>query len=463
MIRDVLSEGHQTEPRINPKKLGFRTQQAQEMIYRFLLELVRQQPPAKVLLEFKQLFVDYNSSADNETVFKAISELIFSNNEKEFRQTLKRSCYILINNWDITRNYSSIKELVDLFAKYKVNKKTLSPTLNRLRTWLAHFVNSQDYQDLKLFIAKYGYPDVDHWSNRYTSYLLVPQYTNHDNPVEQREAARALSQKLKDKFKFELAMYTARSQSPIAKDQIPKNPTGLGDEVLRFVKMIVAKRGSFSYVNLANIFLEQTRGINYKSFKSCLRKYLIFSVANKDFVEVLKQQLSQRLNRLYEGYHEKQLDEALLLRTCNRVIDYLTTEDDREPSELFILLLSQGNPLTLVIVLLKIILICPNSRIHLEARIAKLIRYYVDCPEDECRWVINFFEVFRITFAIHADNVQYNLIRMNKTHSDNESEETLDDCRVFSQLRDCIGVEGSDEALPKERTAPHVSEEKPVS
>ena len=463
MIRDVISESHQTESRIKQKKLGFYAQQAQEIIYQFLLELVRQQPPAKVLLEFKQLFIDFESCAGNVEVFKAISELIFSNNEKEFLHTLKRSCYILVNNWDTSRNYSYIKELVDLFAEFKISKRTLSPTLTRLRTWLTNFVNSQDYQELKLFISKYGYSDLEHWSNRYTSYLLVPQYTNLNNPVEQREAARTLSKKLKDKFKFDLAMYTARSESSIEKDKIAKNPTGLGDEVLRFIKMIVAKRGSFSYVNLANIFLEQTRNIKYKDFKFCLQKYLIFSVANKDFVEVCNKQLSEKLGQLYESYHEDQLDDALLLRTCNRVIEYLTTEDQQEPSGMFILLLSQGHPLTLVIVLLKIILICPNARTHLEMCIAKLIQYYRDYSEDECQWVVNFFEVFNITFAIHADNVQYNLIKMDVKKPNDDSEKARETYRVFSQLREGVPLEVAQEAKPRIRTLPNASNEKPLS
>ena len=451
MIRDVfsVSEGHQTEPRPKLSKLGFDTRHAQEIIYQFLLELVRKQPPAKVLLEFKQLFIDYDSSSGNVEVIKAISNLIFSNNENDFLHTLKRSCYILINNWDTSRNYSSIKALVDLFSDLKINKRTLSPALSRLRTWLANFIQSQDYYELKLFLAKYGYSDKAHWSSRYTSYLLVPQYTNLSNPVEQREAARALSKKLKDQFKFDLAMYTARSQSSIHKDKIPKNPTGLGDDVLRFIKMIVVKRGTFSHVNLANIFLDQTRDIKYQDFKNSLQKYLVFSVENKNFVEVLNRQLSERLEVLYENYHEERVNEALILRTSNKVIDYLTTEDQQEPSALFILLLSQGNHLTLVIVLLKIILICPNSRTHLETCIAKLIQYYADYSEDECQWVVNFFEVFNITFAIHADNVQYNLIKMSGTSPDDESEAALETYRVFSQLRGCISVDAEEEGLPQ--------------
>jgi hypothetical protein len=453
MIGDVLpSEGHQTELSIKLKTSGLSTQQAQEMIYQFLLSLVRQQPPAKVLLEFKRLFLDYETSEGNGEALRAITALLLKNNEKDFRHTLKRSCYILVNNWDTSRNHTAIKELVDLFAEYKVAKKALSSSLNRLRGWIANFVNAPDYYELKLFLAKYGYSDKAHWSSRYTSYLLVPQYTNTKNPIEQREAARTLSQKLKDKFKFELAMYTARSESPAPKFKSPKNPTGLGDEVIRFIKMIVAKRGTFSHENLAHIFIKQTQVLKYKKFKFCLQKYLIFSVANKDFVEVLNQKLSDRLENLYESYHAEQINDALLLRTCNRVIEYLTTEDRKEPSALFVLLLSHGHPLTLVIVLLKIILICPNARNHLETCIAKLIQYYVDYPEDECRWVVNFFEVFNITFAIHADNVQYNLIRMETAGSKDEPKAALETYRVFSQLRETTPLEGDQEEIPVEKT-----------
>src|SRR5919199_720765 len=460
MIRDVLSKGHQTESHIKLKKLGFHTQQAQEMIYQFLLELVRKQPPEEVLLEFKNLFLEYNSSGSNGELVKVVSELIFSNNEKEFLRTLKRSCYILINNWDIARNHSYIKALVDLFSEFQTTRKSLSPGVSRQRTWLSKFVNSKNYQELKLFIAKYGYSDKEHWSSRYTSYLLVPQYTNLNNPVEQREAARALSKKLKDKFKFDLAMYTARSQSPVEKDKIPKNPTGLGDEVIRLIKMIVAKRGSFSYENLAHIFLEQTRDFTYKNFKKSLKKYLIFSVGKKDFVEVLNERLSEKLESIYESYHQDSVDEALLLRTCNRVLEFLTTEDQQEPSGLFIFLLSQGHPITLVIVLLKIILICPNARSHLETCIAKLIQYYTNYPEDECQGIVNFFEVFNITFAIHADNVQYNLIKMDTKKADDASEGTLDTYRVFSQLRDSANVEGVQQDISKVKNLPNTSNTK---
>ncbi|MBC6480261.1 MAG: hypothetical protein GDA56_23235 [Hormoscilla sp. GM7CHS1pb] len=113
-----------------------------------------------------------------------------------------------------------------------ISKYSYSPTLKRLRSWLKKFINSKDYQELKLFCAKYeqsGDRSKD-WSQRYTAYLLAPQYVDFNNSVEQRNAVRTRSLELKEQFKFDLAMYTARSES---REDTPENPTTLGDGVLR--------------------------------------------------------------------------------------------------------------------------------------------------------------------------------------------------------------------------------------
>ena len=441
MIREVILDTHHTESHIQPNQLGFPLQQAQDVIYQFLLDTVRQQPPETVLQEFKFLFIDYNASEGHPDAIKALSEILFANDEKEFHHTVKRSCYIVINNWYTSRNFNASQDLIRLFSDVKLTRKTLSQTLSRQRTWLLNFINTQDYHELQLFITQQGTSDPGHWSNRYISYLLVPQYTNPHNPVEQREAARILSKKLKDQFKFDLAMYTAHSQSALPQEPIHQNPTGLGDKVLDLIKKIVVNHGLFSYKNVANIFLEQTKGLIYHKFKKSLQNYLIFSVKKKELVEALNQTLTEKLNNLYQDYHETTIEAALLLRTCNRLIEYFTTENQDDPSPLFILLMSQGHHLTLAMILLKIIMICPNSRNHLETCIAKLIQYYTNYPEEECSWIITFFEVFKITFAIHTENVQYNLIKMdNKT-----SGLKLDAYRVFSQLRDYANLDEKSE------------------
>ncbi len=454
MMIGEIRDSQQNEQPYRLKRQGRSIQQAQESIYSFLLEIVRKWPPEEVLLEFKRLFI-YHTDSISSGAMQSVYDIVFSNNEEEFRNTLKRCCYILVNNWDATRNFKPIGELVAVFSDPSFNRYTASPTLKRLRLWIQDFVNSKDFEELKLFTSRYEDQIRGPWISRYTSYLLVPQYINLKNPIEQREAARALSKQLKDRFKFDLAMYIAKSQTRIVEQsRPPRNPTGLGDEALRLIKMIVAKRGQFSYANLAHIFLKQTEQLAYYDFKQSLLIYLAFSVENKNFAETLRAKLGEKLESLYSAYDNSLITNALILRTCNRVIDLLTTENQTDPSPLFIQLLTHGNPITLVVVLLKLILISKHSRTHLEARIAEVIRHYQDYAEDECDWVVSFLEIFNVTFAIYAENVQYNLVKMNEDLPEEAKIFNPDTYRIFSQLKYEEKVELFPGILPTDDLAP---------
>ncbi|MBF2065253.1 MAG: hypothetical protein IGS39_12635 [Calothrix sp. C42_A2020_038] len=428
-------QGNRHLPKSKDKRL--KLQNTQEKMYAFLLRIVKSWQPEEVLRVFKRSFID---CLDSETSKSSLGlYLVFlEHNEQEFRNTIKRCCYILINNWESTRRIKYIRELVELLGSYKYYVKPSTPSKIKIaRTWLDNFIKSVDYQELKLFAHRHDEQTKGHWVNRYSSYLLLAQSLKEDNPQEQKEAARKLSKSLREKYKFELAMYIARSQS---QTKIPstntryRNPSILGDNVLRLIKTIVLKKGVFSYENIANIFIKQIQNQTFYDFKMSLQNYLIFSVQQQDFIETLKQQLSERLDLWKQEYHHRTINKDFILRTCNRVIDCLTTENGSEPSALFIMLLSQGHPLTLVIVLLKIILVSKHSRSHLEMRIANLILYYDKYPEDECQWVINFIEIFNITFAIYAENVEYNLIMMENKQIMHQNH-NLDAYRVFSQLK----------------------------
>jgi hypothetical protein len=408
---------------------------AQERLYDLLIDIVQTSPPAEVLYQFQQLLLNFIDEIKAENHENALVD-----HEQEFKHTIKRCCYIIINNWESKRNYQYIQELLQGIASHQFWGNTTNTKRNIYRTWLENFVNSNDYAELKSGNYKYdkpayNQPGNNHWVNRYTSYLLVAQSFDINRPKEQQEAAKKLSKQMKDKFKFELAMYIARSQSAASHITRYKNPTILGDEVLRLIKMIVVRRGVFSYENLANIFVKQTKQQNLLTFKESIQKYLFYTADKPALISTVKQQLGDKLSNWRAEYDEEIINNNLLLRVCNKLIDYLTTENGQEPSSLFILLLSQGHPLTLVIVLLKIILVCKNSRSHLEVRIAHLIKHYEKYPEDECKWFINFLEMFNITFAIYAENVEYNLIKMGKEQPDINPLLNLDAYRVFSQLK----------------------------
>ncbi len=432
---------------LNSKESNNYYSKAQETICSFFLASMKKASPEWVLQQFDNLFISQTEPV-NPQISHALYTIIRENKELIFRDTLKRSCYILINNWSATRYHQYIQEIVQLFSKLSDSQNilsTLSPTKKRLKEWLKKFLQSEDYQELNLFIARYNQRDKRPWSNRYASYLLATQSLDSKKPREQREAAKVIHQQLKEQFKFDLAMYTARSHLGVASVRSPKNPTVLGDDVLRLIQKILEKRGTFGYTGLANIFIKQVEGLLYKQVKQSLVKYLFFNLESSDLLESLEIYLSNYLKSLNKKHDEEVWNSHLLLRTCNRLIEYLTTPTQGKPSQIFTLLAIRGESFTLAILLLKIILISRNSYIHLESCLGYLIYYYEDESEAECQWLISFLETIKITLTIYAENIRYNLVSIEANDSNVQTSDNLNSYRVFSQAK----VEHKNGASPR--------------
>ena len=408
--------------------------QAQELICQFFLKELKQSSPESVLQEFKHLFIEPKEIV-NSTPRQALDFIISSGSEETFINTLKRSVYILVNNWSSGRQQKYIQQLVQLISTSPDTQKICTVTLKRLTLWRRDFVNSQDYQELKLFASKYENRHQEHWSKRYSSYLLVSQAVDVKKPLEQQEAARTYSKHLKEQFKLELAMYTARSSSTACQKSTSPNPTSLGDEVLRLIQKILKKPSRFSYASLARIFLNQNKQICYKNFKQNLLNYLLFTTDNETLAEAIKTQLASQLNPLYQTCHAQPWNSHLLLRTCKRLIESFTMVNRKNPSLLFTLLISQGNALSLAIILLKIVLLCPAASTHLEDCLAQLIQHYKSHSESECQWLINFLEIIQVTLTIYVEDVQYNLVKMSDYKREMAASDERNIYRIFSQIK----------------------------
>ncbi|MBE9190080.1 hypothetical protein IQ230_06835 [Gloeocapsopsis crepidinum LEGE 06123] len=380
--------------------------QSQETVYSFLLENVKQYSAETVLQQFTDLFI-FPPQITNLDHLQAIQEIIASNNKEEFYNTIKRCCYILLNNWKITKKTQYVEHLIAIFENISDNQPTTTPTQNHLRMWVKDFVSSENYTEVKAFADKCQVQGQARWNKSYTSHILMAQSNDIKKPIEQREAARNEASRLKYQFKFDLAMYMASSQS--SKIDKHKNPTNLPDEVLRLIKLIVAKRDPTSYASNANLFLKQTKNLNYRQFKERLEKFLVYSSTNSEVGDTSGINLSKKLITLNTNYNEKEPTDALILRTCNKIIEYLITENHHEPSPMFLTLISQGTPLTLVMLLIKILLICKGCRAHLETCIAELIRYYENFSEKERNKMTTFLDIFNVMCAIYIDNIPVKL------------------------------------------------------
>ncbi|WP_271254835.1 hypothetical protein [Pseudanabaena sp. Chao 1811] len=422
-------------------------EQAQQRIYEFFLETVRHKSPDAVLIDFKDLFINFNDQHNLE-IAAAFDQILTAYNEKEFFYTLKRCCYILINNWTVSNHRSYVQSLIDLFDDDSIHKKPKSIKLKTLRIWLQIFIKSEDFKSLKLFaISVNPLSGVDqNWSNRFASYLLTDQYTNPHSSLEQRQAANILAQEMKEKFQFDLAMYTARLGHQLSTPNPHSNPTSLSDNVLNLVTLMLTKNSMLNCQAQAEKFLASIENSTYYEFKVKLLQYLDFAIADPEVSETLQTQISDGLFNLKSEHHDHLTNPYLILKTSKYLISQFTSSDHEHLTELFNILLHHTNPLNFVVLLLKLLLINGSVRSHLELKIALIIKYYSKYSEAKCKSVIAFIDMLNIALAIYAGETRYNLVCMYP-YADSSSQD-LDvrqdlqisqfdkkNYRIFSQLR----------------------------
>jgi hypothetical protein len=177
----------------------------------------------------------------------------------------------------------------------------------------------------------------------------------------------------------------------------------------------------------------------YNKFKRSFIKYLFYGFEKSDILESLEIYIADYVELLYERHDEEVWTPHLLLRTCNRIIEYLTTETQGKPSRIFSLLAIQGECLTLAVILLKII--CKNSYIHLEASIGYLIQYYENQSESDCQWLITFLETLKLIMTIYAENIRYNLVSIEANQPKVQTSDNFNSYRIFSQVkREQLGI-----------------------
>ncbi|MBD2150076.1 hypothetical protein H6F44_08065 [Pseudanabaena sp. FACHB-1277] len=388
---------------------------AQQCIYNFFLEIIKTYSDDEILDQFNKLFIRYEP-IDNSAAYYALGEIIFYDKEEDFKYTILRCCYILNNNWIVNRNINACQQLVDLFLSNFISTPTKVTKLKTLKQWLQKFVQSQEYNKLR---SLSGRPTIQHsydsWAERFSTYILASESNDTSKSIEQRVYAANLSRKLKKQFKFDLALYTAKIDARGSNPQL-KNPTSLGDGVLNLIKMVLNKQGNQKFRNIAQNLYKQIRNLSFGEFKDKLVDYLGISANSLDPFNLKEIIISKPVN-LLERDDNQQMQISLLNIICNRLLKHILLDEYRHPSRFLKFALNAQNFLGLIIILLKIVLLCPDSRRYLEGYVAELINFFSVYSEEECNDFIKFLDVLNVTLAIFDDDTDYSLIKMHNAES----------------------------------------------
>ncbi|CDM92405.1 MULTISPECIES: pentapeptide repeat-containing protein [Limnospira] len=407
------------------------TEIVQEKIYQYFIERVKQEKPDEVLAKFEALFLKFAGPIDRE-IKQSFQYLIAKNQQQKFQELIKRTCYILINNWYVGRYSECVQKLITKLNEVREQEFGGDEEHICLHNWLIQFLDSSDYQDIK---AVTQVTVSQNWSDRYKTYLLVSQYANPENSWEHREVARNLSQKLRDTYKFELAMYLSRSESSNYPQNDLKNPTHLGSEVITLIKKAISTQSVSKSKIKADQLLQEVEALKYREFKHKFYDYLILNFDSKHPFNVISSRLDKMLNDLGNQWSDRHINGNMIQIVCNQTLEFLTIGSNGNPSPNFTLSMKHATHLTLAIILMKVVLISANSREHLDLCISRIINYYQNSDEQQCKIVINFLEVFNLVSTLFTENIQYNLVSIKSDDGTLPAPTVLETSRLFSQFQ----------------------------
>lgn len=402
----------------------------EQILYAYLLERVKLEPPEELIKDFRCLFID-GVSCFNPQVRQSLERIITSHSaDREFKFIINRSCHILINRWREQPQFQwAIPQLLSLFEAEPVELSS-SATTKRLHSLVEDFKKTEQYSKLQQLTkaitekAEGSYRAetkplkslIRRYPCLYEHYLL-----NKNSTEEQKRKVRLIKAKAQWQFQIDLSKYITYqkllnsrqstqqkaynySQQELLNLQSGNNPTLLSDQQLNIaLRHFLGKvDGSNTHRDLASQFLTHNQTNNYRTFKRDLYDYLITSIDSRYGKGQFNRLLCEHLNNSMPEQDSQPLNEMLLVGTCRKLLDFLVVESSQKPTHYIFFDLTGNLGITATIgLLLKIVLISRQVKPYLEKRFTILFNHYQGCSKDNVGWLVESLENVNVALSTH--------------------------------------------------------------
>lgn len=384
----------------------------EQSIYTHWRGCIEVEPPNLLLVRFRHLFLEGHQYPSPE-IQQALDRILASDVvDREFKNILNRSCYILVNKWqNQPRLRSSIPELIALFETATADgDRSTPPYLSRL---VEQFVHTEEYQKLRLLAQKHarkpesvGETIVEPLRNSIERYPSLYEHCLLSSQVSDRQwqEVRRLRDRKQQQFDADLSQYMTAQQGLKTAISAP-NPTLLGTEQLnraigQFSGTVDDKN---SYIELAERFRTHSRRFrSYRTFKEELYEYLSVATDLKYGNGQFDRRLYQYMQGIRAGDDRQKPSELIVLETGRKLLDFLVVESAQNPAH-YVFCDLHGNlgSIPTIGLLLKIILLCRQLKSYLAQRFAILFNHHAATSKSSLGWLVDSLEHLNVALSLN--------------------------------------------------------------
>ncbi len=425
-----------------------------EIIYDHLFSCASNDPPQVVIRKFHNLFIQGKN--EDAEVSQALNKIIVSPISQQQFDRIFSHCFYLIFDYWVTKpkSLSYISELLNIIEI--INK---SSSYDRLRKQLIKLISeyqkSQEYLKLKATIAiispqkflgkndtgsaktqesdeisnSQGY-DRKIVNNHLARYTFLYEYIAPQNPElkQLNEFIKSLQNSRRQDFEIKLSrhiIYRYRLKQ-VAKMKLLSKGAGKvitkvdSPSILSERAFQIALQQYLGKIDGKQTILERSQKFiadnkirgSYQVFKQDLYQFLIKDIKSRNSSYQINQKLKNKLDDIFAQSDKKQISSTLILQTCRQLFSFFVTElnSNNNPQGFVDLVTNLGTAQALKI-LIKITLICPESKPDLEKKISLIIDRYQLHEIQDVPWVTKTLEHLLIAFSIYFGKIDVSIAK----------------------------------------------------
>ena len=424
--------------------------QASNIVYEYLLQCVTTKSPPEVIQEFKTLLIQGRNV--DQRASKAWEKIISSTEGQQFNIILSYCFYLILDSWlHIPKSLSYLAQLREILDQVNQTK-----SYDRRRLQLIQLIKdyqcSQAYFQLKAIMAIIDPQAVsniisanaaitneesNHSNSINTSIIntYLPRYTylyNYFLPQEfelseLRKYLQALQENRQKNFEIQLSkhiIYRFRLKQVAKMKLLSKgagkiitkvnNPSLLSERAFRIAlqQYLGVDHGSTILQRSQRFVIDNNSRSSFQVFKQDLHRFLTNNIKPRNSNYNFYQELKQKLDDAFFQSDCKPLNDTLILQTCRQLYSFLIidTHSATDPNKLANLIVNLGTAQVMMI-LIKIVLICPESKSDLEKKIALIASYYQLNAIQEIPWLSKTLEHLLVAFSIYFGKIDVSIAK----------------------------------------------------
>ena len=194
-----------------------------------------------------------------------------------------------------------------------------------------------------------------------------------------------------------------------------KNPTLLSERsitaaIKQFVGLIDGKN---TLLQLSQKFIARSKvHYSYREYKQDLYQYLISNLTPRTGNSQFQSKLKQKIENIFLQANSRQINNTLILQTCRQLLSFFVTETTSSPDlNSFAKLVVYLGSAQAVLLLVKIILICPEAQPDLEKKLAILFTAYQSREIKDVFWYVKCLEHFLIAHSIYCGEIDVSIAK----------------------------------------------------